>query len=207
MEKVIRERIKLKADELYYKYGIKSVTMDEIASQLGISKKTIYLSYKDKDELVDEVISDIIIRNQHFCENAGAKARDAIHESFLAMEMMQQMYENLNPLILFDLERNFPKTFNKFRDYKFNFLYDSIIKNLESGKKEGLYRENINNEVTAKIRLENMMLPFNQDIFPKNKFNLTLLQSELIIMYLFSIVTLKGYKLILKYQAQSIKKV
>ena len=63
----MKERIKQKTDELFRSYGIKSVTMDDIATRLGVSKKTIYHSFADKDQLVDEVISDLLTYNQTCC--------------------------------------------------------------------------------------------------------------------------------------------
>ena len=201
----IKERIKQKADELFRQYGIKSVTMDEIAAQLGVSKKTIYQGFADKDELVDAVISDMIIYNQNCCSQYSKKAENAIHEVFLAMEMIQEMFANFNPSILFDMQRNHPNTFSKFLKHKHSFLFDVVKNNVERGMKEGLFREDINADVVAKIRLETMFLPFNQDLFPKNKFSLIDLERQMIHYYLFSIASLKGYKLILKYQ-QQIKK-
>ena len=196
----MKERIKLKADELFRSYGIKSITMDEIATRLGVSKKTIYQSFADKDELVDEVVGDLLIYNQTCCNKDRAKAIDAVHEVFLAMEMIQQMFENMNPVILYDIERNHPATFQKFLQHKHKFLLQVIKENIERGKREELYRPDINTEVIARIRLETMMLPFNQEVFPKNKFNLVDLERQLIEHFLFGVATMKGHKLILKYQ-------
>jgi TetR/AcrR family transcriptional regulator, cholesterol catabolism regulator len=201
----MKERIKQKADELFRSYGIKTITMDEIASRLGVSKKTIYQSFADKDELVDEVVGDLLTYNQSCCNKDRAKATDAIHEVFLAMEMVQQMFQNMNPVILYDIERNHPVTFQKFLQHKNKFLLQVIKENIERGKKEELYRPDINTEVIARIRLETMMLPFNQEIFPKSKFNLVDLEQQLIEHFLFGVATMKGHKLILKYQ-QQIKK-
>jgi AcrR family transcriptional regulator len=202
----VKLRIKQKADELFMRYGIKSITMDEIANQLGISKKTIYQEFGDKDELVDEVISDILLYNQQRCIKDRSEATNAIHEVFLAMEMIQEMFENMNPTILFDMERHHPGTFQKFQQHKYKFLFQKIRENIERGKKEELFRENVNSDVVAKIRLETMMLPFNQDLFPKNRFNLVDLETQLCEYYLFGIATLKGYKLINKYQHERLKK-
>ncbi len=196
----MRDRIKQKTDELFRSYGIKSVTMDEIATRLGVSKKTIYHSFADKDQLVDEVMGDLIINTQNCCNKDKAKATNAVHEMFLAMEMVQQMFENMNPVILYDIERNHPATFQKFLQHKNKFLLQVIKENIERGKKEELYRPDINTEVIARIRLETMMLPFNQEIFPKNKFNLVDLERQLIEHFLFGVATMKGHKLILKYQ-------
>ncbi|MDQ6756317.1 MAG: TetR/AcrR family transcriptional regulator [Bacteroidota bacterium] len=196
----IKERIKQKADELFRRYGIKSVTMDEIARKLGVSKKTIYQSFSDKDALVDEVVGDLLVYNQACCNKDKANATDAIHEVFLAMEMVQKMFEDMNPAILYDMERNHPATFQKFLLHKNKFLFQIIKENIERGKREELYRADVNTDVIAKIRLETMLLPFNQEIFPKNKFNLVELEKQMIEYYLFGIASMKGYKLILKYQ-------
>jgi len=198
----IKDRIKQKADELFRRYGIKSVTMDEIANQLGVSKKTIYHSFSDKNELVDEVIADILKYNKDCCKSYRANSQNAIHEVFQAMEMLQIMFENMNPVILYDIERNHPATYKKFTEYKYKFLYELVKENIERGKKEELYRSDIETEVVVKVRLETMLMPFNEDIFPKNKFSLATLQQQLIEYFLFGIASMKGYKLILKYHQE-----
>jgi TetR/AcrR family transcriptional regulator, cholesterol catabolism regulator len=203
----VKERIKQKADELFKRYGIRSITMDEIANQLGISKKTIYQSFSDKDELVDEVITDLLRYNKERCNNARSRALNAIQEVFLSMEMLDEMFENMNPVILHDLERNHPQTFKKFQHHKYFYLSEVVKQNIEKGKSEELFRADINTEVAAKARLETMMFPFNQEIFPKSKFNLVELEKQLIEYYLFGMASLKGYKLILKYQQESLKSI
>ena len=79
-------------------------------------------------------------------------------------------------------------------------FFRTVKENIERGKREELYRPEINIEVIAKVRLETMMMPFNEQIFPKNKFSLVTLHQQLIEYFLFGIASLKGYKLILKYQ-------
>lgn len=202
----IKDRIKQKADELYRKYGVKSVTMDEIASQMGVSKKTIYQSYSDKNELVDAVMVDMLQYNMQSCKGCRYEAKDAVHEIFLARESLHEIMVNMNPSILFDIERGHPEVFKKFSDFKYQFLFEIIKKNIERGKKEGLYRPEIDADVISKMRLECIMLPFNEDLFPKNKFTLVDLQQEIIGFFLFGMVNPIGYKLILKYQKENLQK-
>lgn len=181
-------------------YGVRSVTMDEIALQMGVSKKTIYQYYADKDELVDAVMVDIITHNQDCCLKDRLSAKDAIHEVFLAIDMMQEMFQNMNPVILFELEKYYPKSFEKFKQHKYSFLYKVLKENIERGIAEELYRSEIDTDILIKVRLETMMLPFNQLLFPKNKYSLVKVETELTTHFLFGLATVKGYRLITKYQ-------
>lgn len=198
----VKDRIKQKADELYRRYGIKSVTMDEIASQLGVSKKTIYQSFSDKNELVDAVIVDLLTNNKECCQKDKARAQNAIEEVYLAMEMLESMFENMNPSILFDMERNHPATYEKFKKHKYDFLFHLVKENIQRGKREELYRPEIDADVVATVRLETMMMPFNENLFPKSKYSLVFLEQQLIEYYLFGLVSSKGYKLVAKYQKE-----
>lgn len=179
--------------------------MDEIATKLGISKKTIYQYFSDKDELVESVVTGICEFNETRCEGDRTVATNAIHEIFLAMEMMKDIFQNMNPSILYDLERHHPKAFQKFLQHKHKYIFQMLKENVDKGIKEGLYREDLAADVMAKLRLETMMLSFNQDLFPKNKYNIVEVEQQIIEHYLFGLASLKGYKLILKYQQERIK--
>ena len=116
------------------------------------------------------------------------------------MESMEKLFMNMNPSFVFDVERGNPSTYKKFLDFKYSFIFGILKKNIIRGKEEGLYRENLNEDLIAKFRLETMMLPFNEEVFPKDEFPLVAMHQELIEYNLYGMVTLKGYKLITKYQ-------
>lgn len=202
----VRDRIKIKAEELFRKYGIRSITMDEIATQLGISKKTIYQSFADKDELVEAVIDHIITHNQGCCSRDSQLSKNAIHEVFLIMEMMKETFESLNPSIFYDLERNHHNAFQIFLKHKHDFILKNIRENLKRGIAEGYYRAEIDQDVISRIRLETMMMSFNAEIFPRNKVNIASVEQQIIEHYLFGVANLTGHKLIIKYQQERNKK-
>jgi TetR/AcrR family transcriptional regulator, cholesterol catabolism regulator len=202
----MKERIQKKADELFNKYGIRSVTMDEIASQLGMSKKTIYQYFSDKDELVDAVIADVIEYSRFCCERDRLESADAVAEVFLALDMIGKIFRNMNQGILFDLERYHPRTFKRFLDHKNKYLYQTIKLNLERGVAEGLYRPEMNIEITARFRLEAMMIVFNPEVFRDTNYSLAQLHSEILMQFLYGAASLQGYNLITKYKEESIKK-
>ncbi len=200
------DRIKEQANQLYKKYGIRSVTMDEIATSLGISKKTIYNYFQDKDALVDAIIIHEIKMNEHQCDLDKANATNAIHEIFLAMEMVQKTFADMNPSLINDLKKYHAKSYAKFELFKNDYLYNIIKHNIERGIKEELYRPDVSIDIMAKLRLETMMMAFNQDLFQNGNYRLVFIEEQLIMHFLYGIASLKGYKLIMKYQTELSKK-
>jgi TetR/AcrR family transcriptional regulator, cholesterol catabolism regulator len=201
------DRIKHKAHALFMQYGLRSVSMDDIASNLGISKKTIYQFYADKDALVDAVICSVFEHDEICCERDRATSENAIHEIFLAIEFIVEMFKTMNPSLLYDLQKYYPTSFMRFIQHKDNFLYGVILQNLKRGIAEELYREDLRTEILARFRVESMMLPFSPEFQAKIKESLVVIEEELTIHFLYGLVTPKGYKLALKYQQSRNKKV
>ncbi|MGH2552210.1 MAG: TetR/AcrR family transcriptional regulator [Chitinophagaceae bacterium] len=195
-----KERIQTKADELFLKYGIRSISMNDIAAELAISKKTLYQFFADKDELVDAVVDKELKRGQKDCLESRQQSIDAVDEIFITMEQIADQFRNMNPVVLFDLEKFHISSFQKFQKHKHEFLFDVIRKNLERGIKEELFRPEINVDVMSKFRLESMMIAFNISVFPSRKYDLVEVTREILEHYLYGITTLKGHKLILKYK-------
>ncbi|HQY10692.1 MAG TPA: TetR/AcrR family transcriptional regulator [Ferruginibacter sp.] len=200
-----KQRIQKAAHDLVMQYSIRSVSMDDIAANLGMSKKTIYQYFKDKDELVEAVVDDVIITNQCECNADRDKAENAIHEIFLVMDMMAEMFKTMNPSILFDMQKYHPAAFRKFMKHKNEFLYNVCRQNAERGLREELYRPEIAIDILCKYRVETMFIPFNPEFQQGLKHSLAKIQDEIIVHFLFGLVTLKGYELILKYMEQKAK--
>jgi TetR/AcrR family transcriptional regulator, cholesterol catabolism regulator len=203
----VKERILQKATDLFMRYGIRSITMDEIASQLGISKKTIYQFFTDKDDIVDAVVIAEIKENEVKCDRFRMHSDNAIHEIFVAVEEMEEMLKGMNPLIMYDLEKHHPRAHQKFRDHIHQFLQQSVKENLLRGIKEEIYRPDLNIEITAKHRLESIFMGFSQDIFPHNRFKMSDVFYELDVLFMHSVSTAKGKKMIDKYSSERIKQV
>jgi TetR/AcrR family transcriptional regulator, cholesterol catabolism regulator len=200
-----KERILYKAHELYNKFGVRSVSMDDIATSLGISKKTVYQCYADKEELVRAVFDIILNDNQSRCTRDHRESENALHEIFLALDMMQEMFAKMNPVVLFDLQKYHPEIYQKFHQHKNGFLYQLIKSNLENGIKEELYRPDLDVEVVARFRIESIFIPFNSEAFPNNRTHLVQIEQELADLFLYGIVTAKGLKLFQKYKKQRTK--
>ncbi|MFI5194206.1 MAG: TetR/AcrR family transcriptional regulator [Chitinophagales bacterium] len=194
-----KERILIKATDLFMRYGIRSITMDDIAAQLGISKKTIYQFFTDKDEMVEAVVDDEIKENEEACRQFKADAENAVQEVFLAMENMQKMLKTMNPQLMYDLEKHHQGAFRRLKQYKYQFLYSMIKENLERGQHEDVYRGDLNPDITIRHRIETAFMIFNQDAFPQNKFPMIQTCQELALLFLHSICNVKGKKLIDQY--------
>jgi TetR/AcrR family transcriptional regulator, cholesterol catabolism regulator len=202
----VKDRILVKAAELFMRYGIRSITMDEIATQLGISKKTIYQFFTDKDDMVYAVIEQEMRNKEAECLQYRYDSHDAVHEIFLAVEDFEEMLRYTNPIILYDLEKYHPRAFQKIRDFKYQFLFDAILENLRSGIEEGVYRKDIQRDIVAKCRIELAFMVFNTDLFPQSRYSLSEVNYELTMLFLNGIVTDKGKKLIEKYTEERTKK-
>lgn len=199
----MKERILVKAASLFFRYGIRSVTMDEIAGQLGISKKTIYQFFTDKDEIVEGVVEKEIIQNEDKCNLFYKESENAVHEVILSLDGMEDMIKAMNPLIMYDLEKHHIKAHKKFKDYSGQYWYKVITENLERGIAEGLYRTDIKKDIVTKCRLESSLIGFNQDLFPQNKYHVAEVGREIGILFLYSIATPAGVEQIKKYQQQA----
>ncbi|HVZ57367.1 MAG TPA: TetR/AcrR family transcriptional regulator [Chitinophagaceae bacterium] len=200
-----KERILQKAHELFIRYGVRSVSMDDIAAQLGMSKKTLYHYYRDKEELVDAVVSGVIETNRQHCLTDHLRAENPVHEIFLAFEMVQEMFTEMNPATLFDLQKYHPGVYRKIESHKYDFLYQLIHANLESGIRMGLYRPEINVDILTRFRIESMMLSFNPEVFPTNRTQLVEITREILFHFLYGLATEAGRKLVETYKPLYLK--
>lgn len=197
----VKERILQKATELINRYGIRAVTMDEVASAVGASKKTIYQYFPDKESLIQEALVNDLNNFRERCAFDRA-APNAIIEALSALDFMDQQMQEINPLILHELQKYFPKLYTIFLDFKENHFYDVVKKNLERGIEEGLYREEIDIPVLAKFRVETSLMVFNTNLYPTKDFNLVHVSHQLFEHFIRGLVTSKGFNIIEKYKAK-----
>lgn len=197
----LQERILIKGDELFRRYGIRSITMDDIAKQLGVSKKTIYQHYPDKDELVIAVTKLNIERHLLEMERCcGPAAENAVAEMFLVNQSMGTMIRSFNPIMFYDLQKYHPKAWLSFREFRNKFVLNKIVENMNRGIQEGLYRDDFSIKILATMRLEQVDMSFNYEIYPPTEFEFPKIMEELTLHFLYGMVTEKGYELINHYK-------
>lgn len=188
------------------RYGLKSVSMDDIANKLAVSKKTIYQHYTDKDQLVLEVVKKITTDNQMKCEEDIITSDNAVHEIILAMKQMSVLFHAMNPSILYDLRKYYSRAYKIFELHKNEFIYNKIKLNIQRGIREELYREDFDIESITRFRVESILLPFNPEFQQGLGADLVKVSGELSLHYLYGIATVKGQKMIQKYIQPNIKK-
>jgi TetR/AcrR family transcriptional regulator, cholesterol catabolism regulator len=198
----VRDKIIHKAYELFKRYGIRSVTMDDLAHECGVSKKTLYQSFEDKDTLVDNIVGEMIGNSQQQCSMYKVKAENAIQEIFLSMDMLQEMFEGVNPAMMFDLRKYHDKSFARVDIHKREFLSNITRNNLERGIAEGLYRPDIKVDIITQFHLATITLAFEQVMFSSLKYSVLDVNLEIMTHYLYGIASSKGVKLIEKYKQQ-----
>jgi TetR/AcrR family transcriptional regulator, cholesterol catabolism regulator len=186
------KNILLKVRELYMKYGIKSITMDDVARELGISKKTLYQYVIDKDDLVGKFIDyEIILRQEELykCYKTGF---NAIEELFEISIFMNKFMKDQNPATEHDLKKYYPHHYYKTVKTRRDRIYNYILLNLKKGKNEGLYRVELNEEVIAKLYLSRVESIHLNDLFTVEEFTSIRLFIELLNYHIRGIATENG---------------
>ena len=178
--------------KLYHRYGIKSVTMDDVAHQLGVSKKTIYEFFSDKEDLVRQVL---MFEHDHACGFLNAIADNkfnAIEKLFEVYKMISMMFTGHNPSMEYDIRKYYPTLFLKIRELKRKQMFESVFNNLNQGKKEGLYRRELNSKIIAKLHVFRTESLFDTDMFTQEELSSFIMFHEIFVYHLNGILSHEG---------------
>ncbi|MBI2260035.1 MAG: TetR/AcrR family transcriptional regulator [Flavobacteriia bacterium] len=181
-----------KAGSVFMKYGIKSVTMDDIARELIISKKTLYQYFEDKNDLVIEIIKNKTLSDKCICDDTSKNAKNAIEELFEVSKYVSQMMSGIHPSIFFDLKKFHPEAWKIIYNHKWDFVYQLILQNIERGISEGLYRNDVHKEIVAFFYVSTTDLIADSDFLYKNKFTSDEIFKENILFHLHGLMNEKG---------------
>ena len=181
-----------KAAELFIENGAKTVTMDEIAKEFGISKKTLYQKYKNKEELLEEVLEyklhEVIDRLQYLDDNV----ENAIERMFCRDEEIDKVSHSNNNILIRQLLKYYPTIFHK---HMLNFstkFAEVLVHNIEKGRNQGLYREDFNAEIYAKIFFQLVMSYDSSPFFDTEVIEREYFVQEALLLYMNAITNEKG---------------
>lgn len=193
------EELVSKAKSLFFSYGLKSISMDDLARESGTSKKTIYQIVSDKNELVDKVVSDLADCYTEAMIECSTVARNAVEEVLLKARAPFTTLAAINRNFFYELEKFFPAAWDKLVAYRQQVILPSIVNNLECGIGEGLYRPELDTRFVAHVRLQQINTALNPKDFSQHTADPQKLMNDLTVFFLHGIVTTKGKQLLNNY--------
>ncbi len=198
-----KDKIVAGAGEMFMRYGVRSVTMDDVARELGMSKKTLYQSFANKDELVMEISKAHIEREKIEFASVELDSANALDELFRITKCVRKSMQSVNPSLLFDLQKYHPSSWDLFLSFKFNFIRAMVERNVIKGISEGYYRKELNAEILAKVRMEQVQMIFDPKVFPPEENDLINVQLHVLDHFIHGLLSDKGRELYHTYKEQS----
>ena len=154
-----------KTERMYRRYGIKSVTMDDVARELGISKKTLYEYFNDKEDLIGKLLDQALVQHQNRIKQIEEKNLNAVEEMLELSRMIHHMFVDYNSSMEYDIHKYYPALFLKLREIRRKSIFNFAYENLKKGKREKLYRKDINTRIIARMQVFQVENLFDSDLF------------------------------------------
>lgn len=177
---------------LFDKYGIRSVTMSDIAKELGMSKKTLYVHIKNKHDLVHRLMQRELVQDQWVISQILEEASNALDAMLRVGIYAQQQINKMNPSLLYDLKKYHRPSWEMFDDFHRNSVLEMIEHNLRQGVEEGWYRSDLNVSLVARVHISLMPLLSDPDFFPPEQFPTSDIHCDFMQYHLYAIVSEKG---------------
>ena len=190
------------SSKVFMRLGIRSVNMDDIAQHLRISKKTLHQFVKDKNELVSRVVGHICSHHHTCITGICEQGHNAIDENFEITRFVAAQIGEMHPSIHFDLEKYHPEAWALLQRNEREDIYKCVTGNMQKGVKDGLYRDDLNVDVIARIYISRFDAIFDGILFPKEKYRFEDVIWELFRYHVRGMASDKG----LKYLTKKVKK-
>jgi len=174
------------------KYGFKSITMDDIAREMGISKKTLYNYFTDKNDLVNQTIDEHLEYMETNCRNIAKENDDAISTMINITEFVSGTFKQINYKILFDLKKYFRNAWDKMNNHRVSYISENVYQNINLGISQGLYRSDLDARLISRLYVHLIDFLVDPDWFEKEGFDLKHVHHQIIEFHLRAICTEKG---------------
>ncbi len=195
----MKNKIIHKATELFIKLGFKSVTMDDIANEMGISKKTIYTHFKNKTTLVKQCTFSLMDTITEGIDAICNRNHNPIDELFEIKEFVLHRLEDDQYSPQYQLQKYYPEISKTLQQAQFDKIMESSKTNIEKGKKQGLYREQIDSDFISRLYFLGITGMRDQALFPPDTFPTKYITDEYLEYHLRGIVTEKGLSTLRKF--------
>tara|TARA_B100000795_G_scaffold63148_1_gene42562 strand:+ start:72 stop:728 length:657 start_codon:yes stop_codon:yes gene_type:complete len=190
--RIMKKNIILKATQLFMKLGFKSVTMDDIAKEMGISKKTIYTHFNNKETIIG-VVTDHVF--EMVCNDIDAicdLGQNPIQELYAIKKRVMQYMQKEKASPTYQLQKYYPTIYNNIKQRQFSYMQQCVVKNLNKGLDQDLYRKNIEVQFVARIYFNGITGIKEESLFPHTLFEGETLYEMYLEYHLRGIVTPKG---------------
>ena len=193
---IMREKIIQKSSELFLTLGFKSVTMDDIANEMGISKKTIYVHFPNKTKLVEATTLHLFETISCGIDNICELQKNPIEEIFDIKQFVMEHLKNEKSSPQYQLQKYYPKIFATLKSKQFEVMQECVADNLKRGLEQELYRENLNIDFISRIYFSGMVTLKDQELFPLKTFSMNTLMEYYLEYHLRGICTSEGVKVL-----------
>jgi AcrR family transcriptional regulator len=179
---------------LFMTYGIKSITMDDVARHLRISKKTLYQYVQDKNDLVMKCM--VFDSNTHQCgiEEIISKSHNAIDENIEISKFVMAQLKGIHPSIFYDLQKYYPKAWEMLHESREGHTAEVLHANIEKGIAEGYFRDDLNVEIQTRLWITRMNVIFDPKLFPMQEFKITEVFEQMFLHQMRGMASEKGLK-------------
>ena len=192
----MKNKIIIRATELFLSLGFKSVTMDDLAQSMGISKKTIYQFFKNKDQLIRSCTRSIQIKFVEEFNEIRKNASNPIIELFQVKKEVMKILGNTETAPQFQLQKFYPEIYKELKDREFELVGKNLQESLERGINSGYFRKEINIDFIMRIYLNGLAGVRDINLFPIKEFKVEQVLEEFIEYHLRAISTKKGLTLL-----------
>ncbi|WP_127140558.1 TetR/AcrR family transcriptional regulator [Flagellimonas marinaquae] len=192
----MRETIIQKATEMFLNLGFKSITMDDLAHEMGISKKTIYSHFKNKTELVEESTMTMCDFITCGIDNIVELKKNPIEELYEIKRFVMVHLKDEKSSPLYQLQKYYPKIHATLKERQYSSMHGCVIENVKRGMQMGIYRDNLNVEFVSRIYFSGVMSIKDNNLFPTKIFNKVELLDYYLEYHLRGIVTPKGRQIL-----------
>ncbi|MDY8136847.1 TetR/AcrR family transcriptional regulator [Aquimarina sp. 2201CG5-10] len=194
----MKEKIIERANDMFLNLGFKSVTMDDLASEMGISKKTIYTHFQNKTKLVEATTNYIFCKISNGIDDILSEKNEPIEELYAIKAFVMFHLKNEKTAPQYQLQKYYPKIHSTLKGKQFDVMQECVIENLKRGIQKGVFRDNINVEVISRLYYIGMVGIKDQLMFPMQFFPITKLMEDYLEYHVRGIATEKGLNILNK---------
>lgn len=180
------------ATQLFIQFGLRGVTMEDLAREIGVSKKTLYVHFTDKNSLVEAVVESFLNQHKAAAETLFSAHPNPIDQLWGIAGAIQTQLQQVKPSLYLELRRHFPSAYRLFEAYRHQSIRKQVVQNLSAGIEQGWYRTNLNPEIVSMIFIQLMPMKMDPSIFPADRFDFQTLHREMLMYHLHGICSLQG---------------